>query len=98
MNDKPVNLQAALFMSRKRHCETVTEALEGAAMRLTGNEFKNQLAAAFSTDNFGPEPVVKMTVTIRRDVQSPGKFVYKCNANITHHIGCEISLYGLKPE
>lgn len=96
-SDTPVNRQAALFLSRKRHTSTVEEALDGAMNHIIHGGFKDALANVFAADDFGPEPVVTFKVSIRRDVASPGCFCYATTTNVSHHIGDGVKLYGLKP-
>jgi transcriptional accessory protein Tex/SPT6 len=95
--NKPINRQAALFLSRKRHTNTVEEAIDGAMNYLVNGTFKDALAEIFSTEAFGPEPVVSFKMRIRKDVASPGKFYYTASTSVSHHIGDEIKFAGLNP-
>ena len=94
--NSPINRQAALFLSRKRHTETVEEALDGAMNHLNQGSFKDALVNVFAANDFGPEPVVTYKISIRRDVASPGKFCYQASTQVSHHIGEGVKLYGLK--
>lgn len=94
--DKPINKQAALFLSRNKRCETVQEALEGACNAILRGDLSDKLALAFHGD-FGPDPIVKFEICIRKDIKTPGEFTYKSNTKITHSLGEGCSFYGLKP-
>lgn len=94
MNTTPVDKQAALFLSRKRHTNTVQEAVEGAVNHLMSGRLNEQLADVF-TGAFGPEPEVAFTIRIRRDPAHQGKYVYKAETNVLHGIGKGVKLYGL---
>ena len=92
----PVDKQAALFLSRKRHCDTLQEALEGAVNHLVSGKISEQLAAVFA-GGFGPEPSFSFQITIRQDPTCPGTFSYMATSKVTHDVGKAVRLYGLKP-
>ena len=97
MNQTPINKQAGLFLSRKRHSETITQAIEGSIAHLTKKRLQDACAHAF-TGEFGPNPVVTMVIKIRRDPKESGKFTYSRKTEISHEIEDAFNLYGLKPE
>lgn len=84
-------------MTRKRHTETVNEAVQGAVKHLSEKRFEEVLTNAFGGD-FGPEPIVCFTISIRRDPKTPGRFVYTSKTKVTHQIGEGVQLFGLRPE
>lgn len=90
----PINKQSAIFLSRKRQIETVSEAIDGAVKHLLSGKIQEQLAEVF-TGAFGPEPVVTYTIMIRRDVANPAKFAYSSKTQVKHNIGGEAKFYGL---
>lgn len=94
--DKPINKQAALFLSRNKRCETVQEALEGACNAILRGDLKDKLALAFQGD-FGPDPIVSFEISIRKDIKTPGHFTYRSKTKIKHDLGEGCSFYGLKP-
>lgn len=87
---------SALFQSRKRHCNTVQEALDGAIAHLESGRIQEQIADVFA-GGFGPEPTVTFQISIRKDVATPGSFVYQAQTKMTHEIGSPVRLHGLQP-
>jgi len=91
----PINKQSAIFLSRKRQIETVSEAIEGAVNHLMSGRIQEQLANVFS-GAFGPEPAVTFSITIRRDVAHSTKFAYTSRTQVKHDIGGDVKFYGLE--
>ena len=94
MNDIPINKQAALFLSRKRHSETIQDAIDGAANHLMSKHLSKQVSDVFA-GGFGPEPVLTFTVRIRRDVKTNDQYCYSTATKVSHHIGEGVRLFGL---
>ena len=94
MNDTPINKQAAIFLSRKRHSETIQDALDGAANHLMSGKLASQAGDVFA-GAFGPEPVLTFSVSIRRDVKTNDQYVYKSTTKVHHEIGEGARLFGL---
>jgi hypothetical protein len=92
---EPVNKQASMFLSRRKDCETIKEAIEGAVNHLLAGKLTEQMADVFSGE-FGPDPWVTFQVTIRKDVRTPGAFSYSANTKVGHDLGCPVRLYGLR--
>lgn len=96
-NTKPVNKQAAIFLSRKYRIETMQEALEGAVTHLLSGKLQQQLAEIFTTQAFGTAPIVTFAISIRRDPKESNRYSYTAKTKVTHDLGDPVSLYGLKP-
>jgi hypothetical protein len=94
MNDIPINKQAALFLSRKRHSETIQDAIDGAANHLMSGKLAEQFSDVVAA-GFGPEPVLTFTVRIRRDVKTNDQYCYSTATKVSHHIGEGVRLFGL---
>ena len=94
MNDIPINKQAALFLSRKRHSETIQDALDGAANHLMSGKLARQFSDIVEA-GFGPEPVLTYSVTLRRDVKTNDLYCYSSKTIVSHHIGEGMRLFGL---
>lgn len=95
---KPINRQASTLFTRKRHTETVQQAIDAAAEKLLNGSLNKYLAEVFSTDQFGPEPTVEYTIKIRRDPASPGKFSYQAKVKVAHQLGNDFRLHGLSAQ
>ena len=91
----PINKQAAFFLSRKPRTETVQQAIEGAINHLMKGKLCEHLAEVFA-GNFGPEPNVTFSVTIRRDATDVTRYCYSAKTVVGHDIGGQVKLYGLK--
>jgi hypothetical protein len=94
----PVNRQAANLFSKKRHTETVQQAVEKAAEDLLNGKLNRYLAEVFGSEAFGPEPMVTFKVSVRRDPAKPGAFSYMCSTQVQHDLGNPFKLYGLSSQ
>jgi len=92
----PINRQSALFLSRKRHMETVQEAIDMAASYILNGKLNEQLAQAF-TGEFGQEPTLTVSFSFRRDPKTPGRFSCTRKTKISHDLEGTASFFGLKP-
>jgi hypothetical protein len=94
MNDTPINKQAALFLSRKRHSETIQDALDGAANHLMSGKLARQFSDIMEA-GFVPEPILTYSVKLRRDVKTNDQYCYSSKTSVSHHIGESTQLFGL---
>jgi hypothetical protein len=84
------------IFAKKRHTDTVQQALDGAAERLINGQLNKYLADVFfGNDQFGPEPEVEFSIKIRRDPATPGKFSYMAKTKVSHDLGSAFRLHGL---
>lgn len=95
---KPINRAAGSLLSKRLRVETVSEALDSFAMQISGPTFKDALAEVFSGKEFGVEPVVSITISVRKDGDLSGRFAISASTKVHHNIGDKRSLFGLEPK
>ena len=72
------------------------EAIDGSIAHLSDGKFLDAASRIFSTAEFGPEPELVYSISIRRDVASSGKFVYSAKTTVSHEVGAGVKFYHLK--
>lgn len=92
----PVNKQAATLLSRKTRVETVSDALDLAAMNVCGPAFKAAIAEIFSEGKFGPEPVLTMSISVRKNGDLSGRFAVVTRTKVVHTVTEGRTLFGLE--
>lgn len=90
---KPVNRQAALFMSRKARVESVQEAMDAVATRISSPEFVQTFMQAIAESEELPE--IEFRVQIRKDMKNKGMFSVAMRQFLTQE-GSRTSFYGLE--
>jgi hypothetical protein len=94
MSSIPINKQAALFLTRKRKTSSIPEAIDGAINFLSSGKLLESAGEVFA-GQFGPEPKLEFTISIRKDVANPGRYVYTARTTVQHEIGSPFKIYGL---
>ena len=94
----PVNRQAASLFTKKRHTETVQQAIEQAAEKLINGSLNKYISEVFGSEQFGPEPLVEFSIKIRRDPASAGKFHYHSKVTVSHELGNGFRLHSLSAQ
>lgn len=92
---KPVNRQAALFMSRKARVETIQEAMDAVATRISSPEFVGTfMQALIHSDEF---PEIELRVQVRKDAKHKGQYSVALRQFLTQE-GTRTHYYGLDAE
>lgn len=90
---KPVNRQAALFMSRRARVDNIQEAMDAVATRISSPEFvRTFMEALINSEEF---PEIELRIQIRKDVKNKGMFSVAMRQFLTQE-GSRTNFYGLE--
>lgn len=92
---KPVNKQAAMFMSRKRRAETVQDAMDFVATRISNPEFVEDIKGTLEAVDDNTMAEVQLVIRVRRDQKTTGALSVGLNQYLCHE-GQRSTYYGLE--
>jgi hypothetical protein len=85
----PVNKQAALFLTRKPRVETVSEALEIFANKITSPDTANKVREIIKCMNAGEDTEVSISLKIRPEFKHRGGLVVTIQTRTSNLLGAE---------
>jgi hypothetical protein len=91
---KPVNKQAAIFLSRKSRVETLEEALSIFANKLSDKSVASSALDLLDQHIQDDSPTLTISVKIRKDQRTPGNVTAEMVTSLSGELGRE-SFYGL---
>jgi hypothetical protein len=93
--ERPVNKQAALFLTRKNRLETIGEALDKFASKLCSPEVAQNVKEMIARNRLGDDVQIAITLKIRRDPRTPDQFAVSMDTKMASELGTE-GYYGLR--
>lgn len=90
-HEKPVNKDAALFLTRKKHIQTVQEALNKFAMAISSPATVSEIRKILQDKALHEESKsMSITMTLKPDTAKPNRVFITMHTRIQNELGREI--------